>query len=144
MVASWFRRTYGDELLASYRELELDLPLVVLGPHFAASHGEPAFALARRDLVEYRSRPDVVEALIWTANGEAEELSVARSLEALLGPERAAGALWFAGHRPVEGRYSLRARGRFVQFHDPSAQRVAYLLPDRLPDPDRDIIDITN
>jgi hypothetical protein len=142
MVASWFRATYGDELLGSYRELELDLPLVALGPHFAASHGEPAFALTRTDVIEYRSRPDVVEALIWTANDEAEGGSVALSLEALLGPERADLALWFAGHRPVEGRYALRAGGRFVQFHDPGAERVALVLPDRAPDPDRDIRDL--
>jgi hypothetical protein len=142
MVASWFRATYGEGLLASYRGLELDLPVLALGPHFAASHGEPAFALTRDDAIEYRSRPDVVEALIWTANGEAEAFSVARSLDALLGPERAKGALWFAGHRPVDGRYALRAGGKFVQFHDPRAARVAWLLPGRDPDPERDIIDI--
>lgn len=142
MVASWFRAAYGEALLASYRRLELDLPLLVLGPRFAASHGEPAFALSRPDLIEYRSRPDVVEALIWTANGEAEELSVDRSLRALLGPRRAEGALWFAGHRPVDTRYVLRARGKLVQFHNPGACRVALLEPDRAPDPDRDILDI--
>lgn len=142
MVASWFRATYGETLLEDYRELELDLPLLALGPHFAASHGEPAFALSRSDLIEYRARPDVVEALIWTANGDAEAFSVARSLDALLGPEKADGALWFAGHRPVDGRYALRSGGRFVQFHNPEAARVAFLEPGRNPDPDRDIIDV--
>jgi len=142
MVASWFRFCYGEDLLSEYRELELSLPLAAVGPRFVASHGEPAFALSRQDLLEYRSRPDVVEALIWTGNGDAEDFSVARGLEALLGPERAPGARWFAGHRPVDGRYALRAGGAFVQFHDPDARRVAYLLPDRDPDPDRDIFDI--
>ncbi|MGA2548172.1 MAG: hypothetical protein ABSF43_16615 [Rectinemataceae bacterium] len=142
MVASWFLSTYGEALLEAYREFELDLPILALGSHFAASHGEPAFALSRSDLIEYRSRPDVVEALIWTANGDAEAFSVARSLDALLGPERAEKALWFAGHRPVDGRYALRAGGRFVQFHDPGAARVAFLEPGRSPDPDRDILDV--
>jgi hypothetical protein len=142
MVASWFLATYGRELLTAYRELELCLPLCVLGGHFAASHGEPAFALYREDLLEYRSRPDVVESLIWTANDEAEEGSVKASMEALLGPERARGALWFAGHRPVAGRYALRAGGLFVQFHNPSETRVALLEPGRLPDPERDILDL--
>jgi hypothetical protein len=76
MVASWFAAAYGEALLASYRELELDLPLLALGSRFVASHGEPAFALSRSDIVEYRSRPEVAEALIWTANGEAEPGSV--------------------------------------------------------------------
>ena len=142
MVASWFAVSYGNRLLSSYREFELDLPLLTLGRRFAASHGEPAFALSREDLIEYRSRPDVVEALIWTANDAAEPFAVRQSLEALMGPEAAEGALWFAGHRPVQGRYALRAGGRFVQFHDPGAQRVAYLLPGRDPDPERDIYDI--
>ena len=142
MVASWFAATYGDALLAAYRELELDLPLMALGPRYVASHGEPAFALGRSEVLEYRSRPDVVEALIWTGNGEAEEGSVAASLASLLGDARAKGALWFAGHRPVEGRFALRAGGRFVQFHEPRAQRVAYLLPGRVPDPRRDILDV--
>jgi hypothetical protein len=142
MVASWFLRSYGPELLASYRELEHSLPLLVLAERFVASHGEPAFALSRRDLVDYRSRPDVVEALIWTGNGDAEAGSVRGSLEALMGADRARGARWFAGHRPVAGRYALRAGGRFVQFHDPAAHRVVFLEPGRDPDPDRDIFDL--
>jgi hypothetical protein len=142
MVASWFRATYGEELLRAYRELELDLPLLTLGTHFAASHGEPAFALSRTDLIDYRSRPDVVQALIWTDNGYAEDQSVARSLDAFFGPHRAEGTLWFAGHRPVSDRWALRANGRFVQFHDPRATRVVFLEPGRKPDPKRDILDI--
>jgi hypothetical protein len=144
MVASWFRESYGGALQARYRELELDLPVLALGARFAASHAEPAFALGREDAVEYRTRPEVVEALIWTPNDEAEPGSVARSLEALLGEDRAAGALWFAGHRPVAGRYALRAGGRFVQFHEPGSRRVAFLMPGRDPDPDRDILDLAS
>ena len=144
MVASWFRLFYGDELLASYRALEKGLPLLVLGPRFAASHGEPGFPLSRDDLLDYRSRPDVVESLIWTGNGDAWHGSVERSLVALMGEERAEGARWFAGHRPVAGRYALRAGGKFVQFHDPSAFRVVFLESDRDPDPDRDIFDVGN
>jgi hypothetical protein len=84
----------------------------------------------------------VAEALIWTANGEAEPGSVERSLAALLGPWKARRALWFAGHRPVDGRYALRAGGKFVQFHDPAAFRVALLMPGRAADPERDIVDV--
>jgi hypothetical protein len=142
MVVSWFRDSYDEGLLIEYHELELDLPLLAIGPNFIASHGEPAFALSRADIVEYRSRPDVVEALIWTANGDAEEGSVAQSLDALLGTEKAEGALWFAGHRPVAGKYSLRAGGKFVQFHNPIATRIVFLESGRAPDPNRDILEI--
>ncbi len=142
MTASWFMDTYGEGLLSSYRAFELALPLLAKGPRFVASHGEPAFALSARDLVECRSRPEVVEALIWTPNDGAEEGSVERSIEALFGPALAPGVLWFAGHRPVSGRYSLRAHGRLVQFHDPGSLRVAFLEPGRDPDPERDIREI--
>ena len=81
-----------------------------------------------------------MEALIWTPNDGAEEGSVASSLDALFGSDKAEGTLWFAGHRPVLDRFALRAGGRFVQFHESAARRVAYLLPDRDPDPERDIL----
>jgi hypothetical protein len=142
MVASWFYLSYGEKLLRRYRELELSLPLLARGDRFVASHGEPAFALGIEDILEYRSRPDVVEALIWTPNDAAEELSVEKSIEALFGAGKAEGVLWFAGHRPVNGRFALRAGGRFVQFHNPGKYQIVYLLPDRDPDPKRDIYDI--
>ena len=142
MVASWFRATYGTHLQGRYREFELGLPLLALGKRFAASHAEPAFTLTREDVVECRSRPDVVEALIWTPNDEAMPGSVARSLNELFGEGGTEGVLWFAGHRPVAGRFGLRAGGRFVQFHEPGSRRVAFLEPGRDPDPGRDILDI--
>jgi len=143
MASSWFLESYGQELLSAYREFELDLPLVARGEHFVASHAEPAFALREADIVEYRLRPDVVEALIWTPNDGAEAGSVEASLAALLG-SRAKGALWFGGHRPIEAglRYQLRARGRYVQFHAPEHRRLAWLDPGRNPEPERDILSI--
>ncbi|HET7839309.1 MAG TPA: hypothetical protein VFL04_06085 [Rectinemataceae bacterium] len=138
MVASWFTGTYGRALLEAYRSLELELPLAVLGELLVASHGEPAFAMGPGDIIEYRRREDVVYGLIWTGNDEAEAGSVQRSLAALLGPS-SGGARWFGGHRPVRGRYALRAGGSYVQFHDPSAHQVALILPGRPPDPERDI-----
>jgi len=142
MVSSWFELAYGSELRQRFRELELEYPVLAVGDRFVASHGEPAFAIAREDAVEYRHRPDVVYALIWTANDGAQSGSVEQGLVRLLGGGAASsleGALWFGGHRPVDGRYALRAGGRYVQFHDPSKHQVALLLPGRAPDPDRDI-----
>ncbi|HUW41938.1 MAG TPA: hypothetical protein VMV90_13100 [Rectinemataceae bacterium] len=146
MVTAWFDLAYGPELRARLRQVELEYPVLAVGSNFVASHGEPAFALAPSDVIEYRRRPDVVYGLIWTPNDGAEEGSVERSLEALLGAPTAGekgpgakGALWFGGHRPVEGRYALRAHGRYVQFHNPGAHQAALLEPGRDPDPERDI-----
>ena len=67
-----------------------------------------------------------MRALIWTANDQAEEGSVAESLDALLGV-RAAGSLWIAGHRPVPGVFALRAGGRLVQIHNPGRGQIAWI-----------------
>ena len=142
MAASWFETTYGRALQDAYRDLELALPLAARGRRFVASHAEPAFALGPADIVEGRLRPDVVLALTWTPNDGAAPGSVAESLRALLGPEAPEGSRWFGGHRPVDGRYALRAGGRYVQFHDPDARRVVLLLPGRDPDPESCVFDL--
>ncbi|HWP68320.1 MAG TPA: hypothetical protein VN437_03385, partial [Rectinemataceae bacterium] len=64
MGAEWFRLRYGEALIGKVRRYERLLPLIALGAGFIASHAEPAFALSREDLLEYRERPDVVRALI--------------------------------------------------------------------------------
>ena len=145
MVAYWFDLAYGAELRRRLRRVELEYPVLAVGERFVASHGEPAFAVEAEDAIEFRRRPDLVYALIWTPNDGAESGSVERSLEALLGGGRGAGgALWFGGHRPVEGRYALRAGGRYVQFHNPGRHQVALLMPGRNPDPERDILSLSS
>jgi hypothetical protein len=141
MAASWFELSYGPDLQAEYRRLELSLPLAARGKRFVASHAEPAFALSAEDIVGYRDRPEVVEALTWTPNDGAGPGSVAASLLALLGPG-AGGARWFGGHRPVSGLYALRQGGLYVQFHNPDRRVVAFIRPGESPDPARVIREI--
>jgi hypothetical protein len=136
MTASWFRRRYGRDLAEAYRAFELDLPLVARGARFVASHAEPAFALSPADIIAYRRRPEVAEALTWTANDCAEAGSVGESLAALLGGA-ARGSRWFGGHRPVDGPYALRQGGFYVQFHRPDRRNLVLIRPGEEPDPDR-------
>lgn len=126
MGAEWSRMRYGGAVVAAVRSYELLLPLVAAGRAFCASHAEPAFPVDASSLLDYRSRPALVRALIWTANDQAEEGAVAASLEALLG-ERAQGGRWFAGHRPVAGAFGLRAGGRLLQIHNPGRDQVAWI-----------------
>lgn len=141
MAASWFALRYGSDIASDYRSFELDLPVLARGARFVASHAEPAFPLVEEDVVEYRQRPDVVEALTWTPNDGALDGSVAESLFALLGPG-SAGARWFGGHRPVEGRYALRQRGLYVQFHRPCHRGLVFLRPGEEPDPACVVVDL--
>ncbi|MCX7024227.1 MAG: calcineurin [Spirochaetes bacterium] len=141
MTAAWFQLYGGPGLLADLVAYERLLPLVVRGAAFCASHAEPAFALSPDDLASYRSRPEVVKALIWTDNGEAEPGSVQRSLESLLRIP-AGNAVWISGHRPVAGRYALRQEGRLVQIHNPSRLQGAWMRPGVAFDPERDVLDL--
>jgi len=112
MGALWLRFNYGDQLARKVREYELTLPLVATNGIFCASHAEPAIALPKELIIAYREHAEVVEALIWTANDEAVEGSVQKTLASLLGSNaKAQHASWFAGHRPVGGHFALRAGG---------------------------------
>jgi len=130
MGALWLRLRYGPEIAHLVREYELSLPIAARGAEMCASHAEPAFPVSESMLLDYRDNPEVVRALIWTANGEAEEGAAGESLRLILGSdERAAHAMWFSGHRPVAGPYALRAAGRLAQIHNPGAWQIALLLP---------------
>ena len=151
MGASWFAEVYGRELLESWRTFELGLPVAAAGMNFATSHAEPAFALTRQDIIGYRDRPDVVTALIWTANDAADPAATSESLSNLLagippGDRTGSavvsltGARWYGGHRPVHGLYETRAEGRYIQFHNPDYRQIALIFPDLAPDPEDSVI----
>lgn len=141
MAASWFSLRYGKGLQRLFRDYELSLPLAARGSRFVASHAEPAFALTAGEIIDYRGRPDVVEALTWTPNDGASPGSVAATLEALLGPA-APRALWFGGHRPVPGRFASRQDGRYIQFHNPDRRNLVLLEAGRDPEPERAVLDL--
>ncbi len=141
MCAAWLAAFTPPEFRDALAGFEGSLPLAARGARFAASHAEPAFPRSEADLVE--AAPETVEALTWTANGQALPGSVEACLEALLGSGAAgSGARWISGHRPVEGRYSLRAEGLLVQIHAPFRFQGAWVRPDRPFDPETDILDL--
>lgn len=126
MGALWLKLRYGHDIGRLVRRYELSLPIAAVGGNYCASHAEPAVALSRSAIIA-RS-PEVVQALIWTANGEAEEGSVVRSMEAMFeSAEEAQHAVWFSGHRPVFGHFALRAHGQLVQIHNPALWQVVFL-----------------
>lgn len=127
MGALWLHQRYGEEIERLIRAYERSLPLVAVHAAFCASHAEPACMLDEAALLSYRTRPDVVQALIWTGNDEAEPGSVENTLVALLGADKARHAVWIAGHRPVAHHFGLRAGGRLLQIHNPSLQQAVLI-----------------
>ena len=141
MVRDWFIEFPGVELLNAWADFENLLPLLAVGSRFLVSHAEPRKFYPRDRLIEYRDDDELIFDFIWTGNGEAEPGSVEKMLEHYLGAD-SEGSLYFGGHRPVSGLYSLRADNRFVQIHNPERYVAAVLESGRNPDPRRDIYDI--
>ncbi len=126
MGALWLQLRYGHDIGRLVRRYELSLPIAAVGGNYCVSHAEPAVALSRSAIIARGS--EVVQALIWTANGEAQEGSVAESMEAMFASaEQARHAVWFSGHRPVSGHFALRAHGQLVQIHNPALWQIVFL-----------------
>ncbi len=142
MVLEYLRMVYTEELIARVYEFEKRLPLLAIGSHFLISHAEPSRFFSREEVIEYRDRDEVIYGLTWTDNDQAEQGAVERMLDHYLDPSAAPTALHFGGHRPVAGRYSLRAAERYVQIHNPSRYIMALLAPDRPVELSRDVIDL--
>jgi len=140
MVRSWLQKFYGEEVLYAYAEFERELPLVAADGNFMISHGEPERFFTREEVIRYRSLDDVIYGLTWTPNGGAEEGSVERMIEEFC--PAPAGALYFGGHRAITGRYALRAEGRYVQLHNPSACIIAVLEPGKSIDLERSVVEL--
>jgi hypothetical protein len=138
MVKEWVLKFYGEDFISTYAEFEHELPLIAADETFMISHAEPQRFFSPEEVIGFRDRAEVVLGLTWTANDAAEEGSV----KAMIGEycSRSEEALYFGGHRPVSGRYLLRAEDRYVQLHNPGAYGIALLTPGEAPEPDRDIV----
>jgi hypothetical protein len=133
------RAFFGDDVLEAHARFEKRLPLLAVGRNFLVSHAEPAGYFSREEVQEYRELPEVIYGLTWTDNGDAEDNSVGEMLAGYLGEAQAGQAYYFGGHRPVRGRFAVRAEGRYVQIHNPESYVVAVLPAEGEIDPERDI-----
>ncbi|TVQ25640.1 MAG: calcineurin [Spirochaetaceae bacterium] len=141
MVAEYMDLFYQGAAFDSVYRFEKTLPLIAIGDFYIVGHAEPERFYAVDEVVGYRDRPEVVRGLTWTANDEAEPDSVTRMLDAYLPDVVCEERVYLGGHRPVGGRYHLRAGGRYVQIHNPDRSIVAIL--DRPPfDPERDVVEV--
>lgn len=117
MVADYMKIFYGDDLTYEYAFYEKDLPVLVIGNKFLISHAEPVNFFPEDEIINYRTNPDVIYGLTWTADDAAEEGSVQEMLKEYLGTDE--NVFYFGGHRPVSGLYNQRASGQYIQLHNP-------------------------
>lgn len=129
MFYQFFVHRFGSAFTDRYARFEDSLPLCGVGERFMVSHAEPRYFHNESSVINARLDPQTVEDFTWTGNGDSEEGTVERMLDTYL-PD-VPDALYFGGHRPVAGFYSLRASNRYVQIHDPSSGQIACVPSDR-------------
>ncbi|MBR5645560.1 MAG: metallophosphoesterase [Treponema sp.] len=144
MVKMFISEYYGDDILFLISFYEQSLPLIVSAKNCVISHAEPSKPFTRKELINAREDPETVFGLIWTRNGQVKDNTVQPVLENLLGKKSASDAFYFAGHRPVNGKYSLRQNGKFVQIHNPLEQNVAIVSKNKIFDPEKDIYEVNS
>lgn len=142
MVTDYLLNFYGIDFLREYSAYEKNLPLLAVGRNFLVSHAEPLRFFTRHEILNYREYPEVIEGMTWTADGYAAEGSAQRMIAEFISPEFWPHAFYFGGHRPVKKLYNRRAKGRYVQIHNPNRFIIARLSPDRPIHLDSDIIEI--
>jgi len=142
MVTGFISKFYGEEFLQTYYSFEKKLPLLAIGRNFLVSHAEPRVFYTEDVLTDYHNHPEAVYDLTWTGDGDAEQGSVQKMLSHYLGPGRTEKAYYFGGHRSVEGKYNLRAEGRYVQIHNPERFTIAVIRKDGDIDLDSDIVEL--
>lgn len=129
MVYDFMASHYDEALIHLINCFEKELPLCAIFPECVVTHAEPRYTYEPYEIIEKMS--EVTEGLTWTPNDNAEFKSVENTMRNLYGASYSDGILWFAGHRPVEGKFDLRQDGRFVQIHNPNAENIALVLPDK-------------
>lgn len=143
MVKYFIRDFYGDDILYMISCFEDALPLMFAGQKILVSHAEPIKGFSRKQVINSRLDPKVVEGLTWTDNDNAFEDSCRIMFQEFFGKENAATSYFFGGHRPVQENYKIRQNGSFIQFHNPLKQNIIFLKPDKEFNPKEDIINVS-
>lgn len=138
MVREFMLQFYDEEFLFTYSIFEKRLPLFAIGANFLASHAEPVRFFYIKELINARLNHDTIIGLTWTNNNEAENNSVQEMLDNYL--QDIDSGVYFGGHRPVPGRFLLRAGKKYVQIHNPEQKNTVLIFPDQPFNPETDII----
>ena len=137
MVTYWVRRFLGDEAFKGIYLYEKTLPILAVCNEFIVTHAEPARYYAEDDIRNCYLNPEVIYAFTWTDNNAAEDNSVKDILEMFF-PNNGS-TFMFGGHRPIRGKYNLRAGGRYIQLHNPDDYVVAVVREARSFNIEKDI-----
>ena len=143
MVKAFVEDFYGDDIVYLIHCVESSLPLAMVGKYCVVSHAEPLKTYTKEQLVNGVGKADVVEGLIWTNNGDAEEGSVEGVIRNLSNNSDISDYMYLGGHRCVkDGNYKLRQNGLYVQIHNPAKENICLIYNNRKFNPDLDIVGV--
>ncbi|MBR7080610.1 MAG: metallophosphoesterase [Treponema sp.] len=142
MVYDFLEKVYSQATIHVLNSFEKSLPIVGLFKTFAVSHAEPCMPYERKEIIDYRKNNSVILNFTWTDNGEAQDGSISAQVKKLNGNADAEHFIWFGGHRPVKGRYALRQRGQYIQFHNPMQMNVVHVHADGSFNVEADIVSV--
>ncbi len=144
MVKQYVIMFYGQEFLKEYYKFEKLLPLMAVGKNFIVTHAEPQRFFDEELILNYNKNPEVIYGLTWTDNDAADDGSVDEMLRFYLSDQYTNSCLHFGGHRPIKTLYNVRASGKYLQIHNPSAFIIAEIQTDKEINIETDIIEIEN
>jgi hypothetical protein len=139
MTAAYVRKFYGEPFIQQYSRFEKNLPLLARGDHFVVSHARPKAYYPLESIIEYRSRPDVIEGLTWTRHISAAKGVIEMMLNELIG-DSMLSAFWFCGHTAIAEPFKLWAQEPLVEIHHPHRRNLVIVDPVSDFQPERDIV----
>ncbi len=144
MVISYIEKFYSEDFLLKYYVFEKNLPLLAVGKNFIVSHSEPQSLYKKDQLVDYRFNSDLIKGLTWTDNNQADANSVIDMLNYYLEEEEVKKSFYFGGHRPVSELYNPRAKGKYIQIHNPNKFIIVIIKSNKDIILDEDIIELND
>lgn len=138
MTRLYVEKFFGVDFLKQFDRFEKNLPLMARGRSFIISHSRPRARYSINDIINYRSRPDVIEGLTWTRHSAAQEGIIPELLEAFLGNETDQ-KLWVSGHTAIQDLYQFWNEEKLLEIHNPSLRTLVLIDPHKTFDPDMDI-----
>ncbi|MCP4754768.1 MAG: hypothetical protein GY866_28140 [Proteobacteria bacterium] len=147
MTRYYMEKFYGVDFLNQYDRFEKNLPLLARGDSFLISHARPKRAFRYREVIEYRSNPELVEGLTWTRSRSTGPSCIEAMLREMVG-NGGKRSLLFSGHNAITEPCRVREDESLVEIHNPNLRTIVILEPlvpfdaDKhvsiLPSPDKD------
>ncbi len=138
MTKFYVEKFYGNEFLEKYDRFEKSLPLLTRGRYFVISHARPKVHYSIDEIINYHSRPDVIEGLTWTRHANARKGVVPQMLDELLG-NNLEQKIWICGHTAISDLYQYWDEELLLEIHNPDLRPIVELDPNQLFDPDEQI-----